>query len=149
MDRVSSASLWSTWGNWGSRKSLSVTTSKEHRGNLCTRQSPRSVALLISITAGEHYLGSPVTSEDPALKGSQKHLKCNFKKKREKSPVTDHPSRVWRSLGRGSSKSGWVRIERWQTETNTEVVWIFLYSSPPPFFLYFVALKQGISYIKN
>ena len=34
----------------------------------------------------------------------------------------------------------WVRIRRWQTETNTEAVWIWVYSA---------ALKQGILYIKK
>ena len=34
----------------------------------------------------------------------------------------------------------WVRIRQWQTETNTEAVWIWVY---------FAALKQGILYIKN
>lgn len=34
----------------------------------------------------------------------------------------------------------WVRIWWWQTETNTEAVWIWVYSA---------ALKQGILYIKK
>ena len=34
----------------------------------------------------------------------------------------------------------WVRIRWWQTETNTEAVWIWVY---------FAALKQGILYIKK
>ena len=37
-------------------------------------------------------------------------------------------------------KVRWVRIWWWQTETNTEAVWIWVY---------FAALKQGILYIKK
>ena len=54
--------------------------------------------------------------------------------------ATNHLNRVWGSLGRGSWKAEWVRIRRWQTETNTKAVWIWVY---------FAALKQGFLYIKK
>ena len=54
--------------------------------------------------------------------------------------IMDHPSRVWGVPGMRVLEARWVRIWRWQTETNTEAVWIWVYSA---------ALKQGILYIKK
>jgi hypothetical protein len=54
--------------------------------------------------------------------------------------ATDYPSQVWGSLEWGFVKSKWVSIQRWQTETNSEAVWIWVY---------FAALKQGLLYIKR